>query len=50
MLHAYSLKIKHPITGKELKFTAPIPEDMEKAIEELDEYSSKQLIDYSKVV
>ena len=26
-LHAYELKIIHPFTGKELKFTAPMPKD-----------------------
>ncbi len=35
MLHAYSLKLKHPITEKPMEFTAPMPKDMEKAIEEL---------------
>lgn len=28
MLHAYILKLEHPITGKELTFQAPIPQDM----------------------
>lgn len=37
MLHAYSLKFRHPATDKLIKLTAPIPEDMEKAIEELSE-------------
>lgn len=36
MLHAHSLKFKHPINGEPLEFTAPIPEDMEKAVEELN--------------
>ena len=27
-LHAYRISFKHPITGKNMKFTAPIPEDM----------------------
>jgi 23S rRNA-/tRNA-specific pseudouridylate synthase len=35
MLHAYSLELKHPINGKSLKFTAPMPGDMEKVIQEL---------------
>jgi len=35
MLHAYSLKLKHPVDGRILEFTAPIPEDMKRAIEEL---------------
>jgi 23S rRNA pseudouridine1911/1915/1917 synthase len=37
MLHAYSLKLKHPVDGKLLEFTAPMPEDMKRAIEELEE-------------
>jgi len=35
MLHACSIKLKHPASGEFLEFTAPTPEDMEKAIEEL---------------
>lgn len=35
MLHAYSLKLKHPIDGRLLEFTAPMPEDMKRAVEEL---------------
>jgi 23S rRNA pseudouridine1911/1915/1917 synthase len=27
MLHAYNLKFKHPMTGKECNFTAPLPDD-----------------------
>ena len=30
-LHSYRLSFLHPITGKALSFTAPLPEDMEKA-------------------
>ncbi len=37
MLHAYSLKFKHPINEQPLEFIAPMPEDMEKAVEELGE-------------
>jgi len=35
MLHAYSLELKHPAGGDTMEFRAPMPEDMEKAIEEL---------------
>jgi 23S rRNA pseudouridine1911/1915/1917 synthase len=35
MLHSGYLKFTHPLTGKTLELTAPMPEDMEKAIEEL---------------
>jgi 23S rRNA pseudouridine1911/1915/1917 synthase len=37
MLHAFSLKLAHPVSGEVLEFTAPLPEDMEKAIRELEE-------------
>jgi 23S rRNA pseudouridine1911/1915/1917 synthase len=39
MLHACSLKFVHPATGKKMKFTAPMPEDMEMAIEDINKYS-----------
>ena len=32
MLHAQSLKIKHPVSHEPLVFTAPMPDDMEKAV------------------
>jgi 23S rRNA pseudouridine1911/1915/1917 synthase len=35
MLHAYSLKLKHPVSGEVLEFTAPMPDDMKEAIKEL---------------
>lgn len=31
-LHSYRLRLKHPITGEMLEFTAPLPEDMQKII------------------
>ena len=31
-LHCYSLRFIHPIHGKELSFTCPLPEDMEKVL------------------
>ncbi len=37
MLHAYSLNFLHPATGKLMELTAPVPDDMEKAIEELSD-------------
>lgn len=40
MLHAYSLKFKHPGTDKLIELTAPLPEDMERAIKELAQHSS----------
>jgi 23S rRNA pseudouridine1911/1915/1917 synthase len=41
MLHAYSLKLRHPVSGEVLEFTAPVPEDMKKAIEELEEFQTR---------
>ncbi|MBI4653951.1 MAG: RluA family pseudouridine synthase [Nitrospirae bacterium] len=35
MLHAYSLKLNHPLDGRPLEFIAPMPEDMERAIKEI---------------
>ena len=35
MLHAYSMRLKHPVNGESLEFTAPMPEDMEEAIGKL---------------
>ena len=29
-LFAHSLEFRHPVTGEEMSFTAPLPEDMEK--------------------
>jgi 23S rRNA pseudouridine1911/1915/1917 synthase len=37
MLHAYSLKLKHPATDEFMEFEAPVPEDMEKVIREFEE-------------
>ena len=37
MLHAYSLKLRHPVTGEILEFKAPLPEDMERAISECED-------------
>ena len=34
-LHSYELTFKHPRTGEEMFFTAPIPEDMKKIITRL---------------
>jgi 23S rRNA pseudouridine1911/1915/1917 synthase len=35
MLHAHTLKLRHPVHGNMMKFTAPMPEDMERALREL---------------
>lgn len=37
MLHACSLKLKHPVTKEIIEFSAPIPEDMNEIIEELND-------------
>ena len=36
-LHAKCLEFKHPITGKEMKLEAPVPDYFEKILEKLDE-------------
>jgi 23S rRNA pseudouridine1911/1915/1917 synthase len=41
MLHSHILKFKHPATGEAIKLTAPVPEDIKKAIEELSEETRK---------
>ena len=33
-LHSWQVEVTHPITGKELRFTAPLPEDMQNLLEE----------------
>ena len=40
MLHAQSLKFKHPADKRPLEFTAPMPKDIETAIKELNEEST----------
>ncbi len=40
MLHAYTLKLRHPVNGDIMEFTAPVPDDMQKAIDALTLYSS----------
>ena len=34
-LHAYSLTLRHPVTGVELHLEAPLPTDMQSALDEL---------------
>jgi 23S rRNA pseudouridine1911/1915/1917 synthase len=36
LLHAYSLEITHPATGKRMEFIAEVPEDMQELINFLD--------------
>ncbi len=33
MLHAETLAFRHPVTGEEMEFTSPIPDDMKEALE-----------------
>jgi len=35
MRHAHSLKLKHPASKEIIQFEAPMPEDMEKSIDEI---------------
>lgn len=39
-LHAYRLCFDHPVTGKRLEFTAPIPPDMEEALAAIRQYKT----------
>ena len=34
-LHAYELELKHPLTGKMMKFTAPIPKEFKTLVPKL---------------
>jgi len=36
MLHAFSLRFRHPKTDREVKIYAPLPDDMRKALEKLE--------------
>jgi 23S rRNA pseudouridine1911/1915/1917 synthase len=40
-LHARRLKLKHPDTGREMEFTAPLPEDIERTLARLAEYRGR---------
>lgn len=35
MLHAKVLEFRHPVTGRKMRFTSPLPDDMQAALEEL---------------
>ncbi len=35
MLHAHTIRLRHPVSGEIMEFTAPVPEDMKTAIEAL---------------
>jgi 23S rRNA pseudouridine1911/1915/1917 synthase len=39
-LHAYHLKLTHPLTGRPLEFTAPLPPDMARTLAALREHRS----------
>ncbi|MCK4700864.1 MAG: RluA family pseudouridine synthase [Bacteroidales bacterium] len=41
-LHAYKLEFIHPVTGKEIKVEAPLPEDMEYTLNWLKEHFSPE--------
>lgn len=40
-LHAYSLKLEHPVTGKEIEVVAPLPKDLETLLKLLRKYGKK---------
>jgi 23S rRNA pseudouridine955/2504/2580 synthase len=35
-LHAHSIALTHPVTGEPLRFTAPLPKELQKFIDKLD--------------
>jgi 23S rRNA pseudouridine1911/1915/1917 synthase len=37
-LHAHALRFNHPMTGEEIRLTAPLPADMERTLEALREF------------
>lgn len=39
-LHSYSLKLKHPITGEEMAFLDPLPQDLADVLAQLKSYSA----------
>lgn len=41
MLHAKSLEFKHPITGKQMKLEAPLPEYFEEVLEKIETKETK---------
>jgi len=41
MLHAHRLGFTHPVTGKWMEFTAPLPEDMSNVLNKLGELAKK---------
>lgn len=41
MLHAHQLTLRHPTTGEEMTFTAPLPQVMAEALHKLSEHQQK---------
>lgn len=41
-LHAFSLEFKHPTTEKQVKFEAPLPDDMQNLLELLRQYRNRK--------
>ena len=46
-LHASSLAFDHPVSGKRLSFTSPLPDDMKNVIEKWRDYTSGRKQDFS---
>ncbi len=40
-LHATQLALEHPVTGERMEFHAPLPEDMEELLDQIDEASDE---------
>jgi 23S rRNA pseudouridine1911/1915/1917 synthase len=41
-LHSYNLTFTHPVTGEELRFIDPLPEDLAKALAGIESYSASR--------
>jgi 23S rRNA pseudouridine955/2504/2580 synthase len=35
-LHAHTISLTHPLTGEPLRFTAPLPKELQKFVDKLD--------------
>ncbi len=44
-LHAKTLGFKHPVTGEQMHFETPVPEDIEKCVERWRNYAKNQLLE-----
>jgi 23S rRNA-/tRNA-specific pseudouridylate synthase len=40
-LHAWKLELNHPVTGQRMEFTAPLPDDMQRFVDELRKHRKR---------